>query len=89
VPSTDHPDGDPAALEDPELEDEELEYEDDEYYEDELVLLTPRPEFGPELDRAGVLARTRETLALLRHMRRAHLREQAVIVSLGDFSYVV
>jgi hypothetical protein len=89
VPSTDHPDGDPAALEDPELEDEELEYEDDGYYEDELVLLTPRPEFGPELDRAGVLARTRETLALLRHMRRAHLREQAGNVAFAAYAAVL
>ncbi|GAA3519847.1 DUF6297 family protein [Actinocatenispora rupis] len=41
------------------------------------VLTTPRPEPVDTLDRATVAARTRETLALLRRLRRAHLREQA------------
>lgn len=68
--------------------DDDAEFED-EYYEDEFVLLTPRPEFGPELDRAGVLRRTRETLALLRQMRRAHLREQAGSMAFAAYAAVL
>ena len=97
MPSTDDPRGDLTAeplagaelAEDDDLDDGDVEYEDVESYEDELVLLTPRPEFGPELDRAGVLRRTKETLALLRHMRRAHLREQAGNVAFAAYAAVL
>jgi hypothetical protein len=56
---------------------------------DEFELVTPRPEFGVALDRAGVLRRTRETLALLRRMRRAHLREQAGNMAFAAYAAVL
>lgn len=53
------------------------------------VLTTPRPEPVDTLDATTVAARTRQTLALLRRLRRAHLREQAGSAAFAAYATVI